>query len=80
MANDTTLDHAEIVVILRRHRGSLREIASGLGIRQSGVSQWLAGRSTSRRISAAAERTARKLLEVEKQQQQQQQAAQSAQQ
>jgi len=54
--------------VLRRHKGSLTAIADSIGIRQSGVSQWIAGRTTSARIFEAAEVKVRQLLELEKQQ------------
>jgi len=68
----TNLTREEIGVILRRHRGSMAAIADSLypPIRQTGVSLWLTGKTTSARIAEAAERKARELLDLEKQQQQ----------
>lgn len=59
------LSFPDIVAILHRHKGSITEIADELGIRHSGVSQWLVGRTTSARIAEAAERKAQELLKLE---------------
>ena len=60
-----SLEREEIIRVLRRHRGSQRQIADSLNIRESGVAQWLKGRTTSARIAKAAEKKARELLSLE---------------
>ena len=67
-ANHSTLSREEIRAIFRRHVGSQLEIARELNIRAGGVTSWLKNQMSSARIAEAAERKARKLLELEKRQ------------
>lgn len=56
----------EIRKVFRRHKGSVSRLAEQLGVTHSAVSIWLAGRSKSARIAAAAEQRALELLDAEK--------------
>jgi predicted transcriptional regulator len=64
--NETKLRRVQIREILRRHEGSIGAVAKELEISIQMVSQWLAGRSKSKRVAEAAERRALALLEEER--------------
>jgi len=66
VAQDTKLRRVQIREILRRHEGSIGAVATDLGITIQTVSKWLAGQTTSKRVSEAAERRALALLEQER--------------
>lgn len=61
-----TLRRTEIRKILRRHKGSIQRIADSLQVSHSAVSIWLAGKTTSARVAAAAERMALELVAGER--------------
>lgn len=56
----------EIRTVLRRHKGSVVQIARDLGVSHASVSMFLAGRSKSARIAVAAEKLANELLTNER--------------
>lgn len=62
----TALRRTEVRAILRRHPGSIAQIARELGMRAATVSQWLWGRTTSKRIEEAATARAVQLAASEK--------------
>lgn len=64
--NSSKISREEISDILRRHKGSIVQVADSLGIRGTGVSLWLDGKTTSARIAEAAEKKARELLKLER--------------
>jgi predicted transcriptional regulator len=51
--------------VLSRHKGSKSRLAGELGISQSAISVWLAGRMKSARVAAAAEKLAVELMSAE---------------
>lgn len=59
------LRRVEIRTVFRRNRGSIQRVAEQLGISHAGVSLWLAGKSRSARVAAAAEKLAVELLSAE---------------
>lgn len=61
------LRRVEIREILKRHVGSIGELAGHLRITSQSVSMWLRGKGTSQRIADAAEKKALELLQTEKQ-------------
>ncbi len=66
--NHTTVAHlelAEVARILRRHKGSLVQIADALGVRGTAITLVIDGKSTSARIAQAARLKALELLEIE---------------
>lgn len=62
------LTREQISELLRRHKGSIAQVADSLEIRSTGVSLWLDGKSTSARIAVAAEAKAHELLKLEQKQ------------
>jgi DNA transposition AAA+ family ATPase len=64
---DQELTREEIGAVLRRHRGSMTQIAKDLGIDAVNISQYLMGLSRSKRVAAASEAKAAELLAVEAQ-------------
>ena len=61
------LTRVEVRKILKRHIGSIQEIASSFDppVTSQAVTSWLYGRSKSARIAAAAQTKAQNLLEEE---------------
>lgn len=59
------LRRPQVREILKRHRGSISQIADELGITTTSVSMWLRGRGVSRRIEAASQVKALQLLKSE---------------
>ncbi len=49
-----TLRRTEVRAILQRHRGAIGKLAADLKINRVTLSEWLRGRTTSRRIEEAA--------------------------
>lgn len=56
----------EIRAVLSRNKGSKTMLAKSLGVSLTAVTLWLAGKMTSARIAAAAERLAMDLVASEK--------------
>lgn len=68
MSEEASLTRVQVREVLRRHRGSILEIAADLGITHVTISQWLKGKTTSRRVAEAATKKALDLLASEKKQ------------
>lgn len=67
LADPNTLSRAEIKAVLRRHHGSKREIAKGLGLKtQASISDWLGNRGRSKRVDAAIRARAAELINAER--------------
>lgn len=59
------MKRSDVRKLLLRHRGSITEIASELGVSKTSVSDVLRGRKTSARIEAAASEKAVTLMQEE---------------
>ena len=66
MTEQTTLRRTEVRAILLRHPGACAQVAEVCGVTPSTVSQWIHGKTTSKRVAEAATGKALRLLEEEK--------------
>jgi transposase-like protein len=64
--DSTTLKRIEIKRVLKRHFGSVTELAKELQLKPQTISKWLKGTFDSARIAEAAQRKAIELMEREK--------------
>lgn len=75
MQTEIKLRRVQIREILKRHPGSIGEVAERLGVSKPMISKWLYGSTTSRRVAEALHAKALDLLAQEEAQRQHQGAA-----